>query len=252
MVVRPYQAGDRDAVRRLCCDTGFLGNPIDPVFEDRELFADFLTRYYTDHEPESAFVLEKDGAVKGYLLGSRRRFKLGLATLGDTLANVFKLLRRYPGYNAAGKRYVHWILLKGWRETPPAPDNAAHFHINILPEARTMEKTRELFNAFFSYLVEQGENRVYGQMVTWDERRTEALFRRYGFQVLNKREITKYRKFTEDRVFLTTCLRELDSTDQDRRGSIRTRRHGIHGQGKRKGLPGRRGTKQDQNQDQEK
>jgi len=26
---------DRDAVRRLCCQTGFLGTPIDPVYEDR-------------------------------------------------------------------------------------------------------------------------------------------------------------------------------------------------------------------------
>ena len=55
-VFRKYRPSDRAAVRRLCCETGFIGNPIDPVFEDRELFADFLTAYYTDFEPESAFV----------------------------------------------------------------------------------------------------------------------------------------------------------------------------------------------------
>jgi hypothetical protein len=43
--IRRFQASDREAIRRLCCDTGFLGNPIDPVFEDREIFADYLTRY---------------------------------------------------------------------------------------------------------------------------------------------------------------------------------------------------------------
>ena len=36
--IRKYRASDRAAVRRLCCETGFLGNPIDPVFEDRDLF----------------------------------------------------------------------------------------------------------------------------------------------------------------------------------------------------------------------
>ena len=41
--IREYRPSDREAVRRLCCDTGFLGEPIDPVYEDRELFADFLT-----------------------------------------------------------------------------------------------------------------------------------------------------------------------------------------------------------------
>ena len=71
ITVRQYEARDREVVRRLCCETGFLGKAIDPVFEDRELFADYLTAYYTDIEPESAFVLEQNGIVKGYLLGSR-------------------------------------------------------------------------------------------------------------------------------------------------------------------------------------
>ena len=72
--IRSFRASDRAAVRRLCCQTGFLGAPIDPVYEDHELFADFLTTYYTDHEPESSFVLEVDGELKGYLLGSRKPF----------------------------------------------------------------------------------------------------------------------------------------------------------------------------------
>jgi len=56
-MIRSYRTSDRTAVRRLCCQTGFLGDPIDPVYEDRQLFADFLTTYYTDHEPESCFLL---------------------------------------------------------------------------------------------------------------------------------------------------------------------------------------------------
>ena len=70
-VIRQYRASDRDRVRWLCCETGFLGQPIDPVFEDRELFADFLTNYYLNREPESAFVIEVGGEVRGYLLGCR-------------------------------------------------------------------------------------------------------------------------------------------------------------------------------------
>src|SRR6201996_9450661 len=70
-VIRPYRSGDRAAIRSICADTGFLGQPIAPVFEDRELFADYLTGYYTDGEPESTFVCEIDGEVKGYVMGSR-------------------------------------------------------------------------------------------------------------------------------------------------------------------------------------
>lgn len=50
--VRPYLPSDRQAVRSICCETGFMGNPIDPVFTDRDAFADFFTRYYTDYEPD--------------------------------------------------------------------------------------------------------------------------------------------------------------------------------------------------------
>ena len=63
--IRSYRTTDRGAVRRLCCQTGFLGEPIDPVYQDNELFADFLTSYYTDKEPESSFVLEIDGEILG-------------------------------------------------------------------------------------------------------------------------------------------------------------------------------------------
>ena len=77
-VFRKYRPSDRAAVRRLCCETGFIGNPIDPVFEDRELFADFLTAYYTDFEPESAFVVEMD--MPGVEVAHRCRF-MGLRAL---------------------------------------------------------------------------------------------------------------------------------------------------------------------------
>ncbi len=36
--LRPFQPADRARVCELCCETGFLGNPIDPIFEDREIF----------------------------------------------------------------------------------------------------------------------------------------------------------------------------------------------------------------------
>ena len=60
ITVRQYEARDREAVRQLCCETGFLGKAIDPVFEDRALFADYLTSYYTDVEPEAAMEVEAE------------------------------------------------------------------------------------------------------------------------------------------------------------------------------------------------
>ena len=70
--VRPYTPADREAIRQICCETGYSGAPIDPVFTDRDVFADFFTRYYTDCEPESSFVAEDNGRIIGYILGCRR------------------------------------------------------------------------------------------------------------------------------------------------------------------------------------
>ena len=169
--IRNYKPGDRATVRRLCCETGFLGNPIDPVFEDRELFADFLTGYYTDWESESAFVLEVGGEVKGYLLGSRKPLRQQVYNIYQNAGLLLRGIFHYLKYNAASRRFVHWIIYNGWREVPAAPRRAAHFHINLLPEARNVATTRALMDAYLKYLHDHGVKRVYGQMVTFESRR---------------------------------------------------------------------------------
>lgn len=210
LTIRNYRPGDREIVRHLCCETGFLGNPIDPVFEDRELFANFLTGYYTDWESESAFVLEVDGEVKGYLLGSRHPLRQQCYNVCQNAGLLFRGISRYFGYSATSRRFIHWILFNGWREVPAAPRRAAHFHINLLPDARSLASTRALMNAYLKYLHDHGEKRVYGQMVTFESRRGSKMFERYGFRVINRAEITKYRKLHSEPVFLSTVMKDLD------------------------------------------
>jgi alpha-1,6-mannosyltransferase len=211
IVIRKYHARDRQAVRNICCETGFLGRPIDPVFEDRDSFADFLTEYYTDHEPESLFVLEIDGKVCGYLCGCRalsRRRAYVLTRMPLIALRVFRRCCLFK-YKAASRRYLLWLIAKGRSETPPRPPGTPHFHINILPGARSIPGTKALIDAYLAYLRERGEKAVYGQMVAYEERRGDALFTRFGFNVLNRREITKYRDHFPGRVFLCTAYKEL-------------------------------------------
>lgn len=207
--IRPFRPGDRAAVRRLCCETGFLGKPIDPVFEDRELFADYLTSYYTDVEPEAAFVLEHNGVVKGYLLGSRRPFRQQLHSFFHNISLFARGLWRYPRYNASSRRFVHWILKNSWREVPAAPRRTAHFHFNVLPEAQGISNTQKMADMYFAFLRSKGEKEVFGQIVTFESRRGARLLERFGFQVVEKREITKYRGLHHEAVYLTTVIKKL-------------------------------------------
>jgi hypothetical protein len=208
--VRNYQPSDRESVRALCCETGFLGNPIDPVFEDRELFADFLTDYYLKHEPDSAFVVIKDGALKGYLLGSRYPLKHQFHSLTQNIVYGGKVFSRYVGYRQESRRFIHWMISKAWREVPAAPRTIGHFHINILPEAKSILVCRRLIETYLRYLYDHGVKRVHAQIVTFQDRRGFKLFERYGFTVLNQSEITKYRQFTDQPVYLCTIIKEFE------------------------------------------
>ncbi len=190
-LIRGYRRSDREGVRKLCCDTGFLGEPIDPVYEDRELFADFLTTYYTDHEPESCFLLEVDGEIRGYLLGSRKPLQNQLYALYQNVWLFFRALTRYFRYKPRSRRFIRWVLMYGWHEVPAQPRRVPHFHINLLPEARKVSTTRALMSAYLSYLYRSGEKRVCGQIITFESRRGEKMFERYGFKVLNRAEITR-------------------------------------------------------------
>jgi ribosomal protein S18 acetylase RimI-like enzyme len=210
-IIRSYRASDREAVRKLCSETGFLGVPIDPVYEDRQLFADFLTTYYTDHEPESCFVLEVNGDLRGYLLGSRRPLQNQLYSFSQNIILFFRALLRYPRYHPRSRRFIRWLLVYGWREVPAAPRRVPHFHINLLPDARKMSTTRALMSAYLSYLYRCGEKRVYGQIVTFQNRRGVDLFERYGFKVLNRAEITKYKAFYPQSVYLSTVVKNLET-----------------------------------------
>ena len=212
-VIRSYRASDRDAVRRLCCETGFLGEPIDPVFQDRELFADFLTTYYTDKEPESSFVLEVAGDIRGYLLGSRKPLRKQFYAFRQNVRLFLRALARYPGYNERSRRFIRWMISHGWREVPAAPRRTPHFHINLQPDARKMSTTRALMSAYFSYLYRCGEKHVYGQIVTFESRRGEKMFERYGFKVMNRAEITKYKAFYPESVYLSTVIKNLETAE---------------------------------------
>lgn len=211
--IRAYRREDFEVVRRICADTGFLGRPIDPVFEDRELFADYLTGYYTRLEPASLLVCEVGGVVKGYLMGCRRPLLKQAYQVFANLVVAAKAVHRCYArpYNASSRTFLTWVLRNAWREVPAAPRNTPHFHINLLPEAKSVASTRALIQAFLTFLHQRGHRSVCGQMVTFATRRTEALFSRYGFRVIEQVELTKYRAHYPGRVLLSTVVKDLSA-----------------------------------------
>lgn len=215
-LVRPYLPADRAAVRRVCADTGFMGKPIDEIFSDREAFADFFTRYYTDYEPECALVTEdvETSEVVGYLLGCVRfRYQAWMQVLLMVTRLAPKVVLRYlaGGYNEPSRRFLHWVVFRSIRETPPAPRRSAHFHINLLPAYRTGLAAREMVFSFIEQANARGVRRIYGQIQTQDDRRT-GFWRRYGFRELSSRQITKFARYHPRPVYVTTLFRDFEES----------------------------------------
>ena len=190
-----------------------MGRPIDPIYRDRDAFADFFTRYYTDLEPENALVALDGETVVGYLLGAldynrcdRRRWWLLLSRTAPKVALRILTFR----YNKPSLKFLAWFLFRAARETPKSIPDAAHFHVNLLEKYRTGVPGRRLIFQFVNRLAQLGHNGVYGQIQVYESRRAEKVFNRYGFKFVDKRQITKFEDYLEKPVWVATVYKAFE------------------------------------------
>ena len=56
IIIRLYEPDDRQDVLRISADTAVFGEPVEAILDDRRLFCDAFTAYYTDFESEYLWV----------------------------------------------------------------------------------------------------------------------------------------------------------------------------------------------------
>jgi ribosomal protein S18 acetylase RimI-like enzyme len=154
LVIRPYRPADRAQVRRICHQTGFMGEPADWYWRDETSFANIWTGYYTDVEPESAFVVEDATGVLGYLLGCLDTSRAPSAQRAIVREIVRRQLVFRPGTAAFFRRAIADVARdprvgSGELDDPRYP---SHLHIDLLPAARGRGAGRRLMDAWFERL----------------------------------------------------------------------------------------------------
>ncbi|MFH1537505.1 MAG: GNAT family N-acetyltransferase [bacterium] len=152
----PYEPKYREMVRDCVYATGFGGENVEPFFEDRELFADLVTLYYTDHEPESGFIPLVDGEPAGYLLGgaNTRKYEEALKQtimpliLRNIAGGKYRLGRSARAY----ARSFIWHKIRGEHISTPVDLYPAHLHIDLFEEFRRSGVGSLLINTYIDYL----------------------------------------------------------------------------------------------------
>ncbi len=134
--IRPYEPRDRVGLRQICCDTADAGQAVERFFPDREVFADLLTNYYTEHEPQSVFVADDHGEVVGYLTGcvDTKRFVRAMTWRIVPVVLVKALFRGvlwHPQTVRLLRANLPMWLKGGYRDNATLDGYPAHLHVNV-------------------------------------------------------------------------------------------------------------------------
>lgn len=188
--IRKYRAEDREQVRTICFETGYLGDTIAPIYSDRESFADMFSGYYTDVEPETAFVVVSeadDDTVKGYCLGcadTRKAWDPGKVGLKHALLRglIFR-----PGTAGFLFRTIADVIRDGGvhRTKVDFDKYPAHMHTNLLPDARGGIGLR-LHGALIDDLRARGIRGAHTE-ISAENARTLAIAQKLGYKPLGEK-----------------------------------------------------------------
>ena len=190
MILRAYEPADRSSVRRIACETANRGESADAIFPDREIVADLLTRYYTDAEPQSAWVADFEGRVVGYLTGcldSRRYWRMMHWRVGPSA--VLRAIARGACYRRETWRFVRAMMgtwrRGGFNRYVPLDEYPAHLHVNVQHGFRGQRVGTQLVERCIAQVREAGLRGMH-LAVRDDNQPARRLFERLGFRELSR------------------------------------------------------------------
>jgi GNAT superfamily N-acetyltransferase len=212
LAVRPYQAGDRETLFKIGADTAFFGAPIETYMEDRRTFLDAFYAYYTDYEPEHAWVACADSRVVGFLTGctdTKRQGKIMRQKLAPGV--IWNVLRRRYRLGPRVWRYTREIIGAGLRgEFPPVDVERfpAHLHINLADGFRGLGLGRRLMQAYLAQLSTLGVIGVHLHTTSLNEAACR-LYEASGFRVWAARPARMWRYLIDRPVENLCYAREI-------------------------------------------
>ena len=197
IIIRLYEPNDHQEVLRISADTAVFGEPVEAILEDRHIFCDAFTAYYTNFESEYVWVACVDDQVVGYLTGCV-----------DTISQRRRIIRRsiiplvgriiQGKYHLGGKtfNYAKYMALGALRKEYPQVDlkqYPAHLHINVDGAMRGRGLGRRLMTAYLEQISEMGVPGVFLDTTDFNEAACR-LYEAIGFKLLDRRQTLVWRE----------------------------------------------------------
>ncbi len=182
VTLRAYEPADRAAVRDLCCRSAFRNMGTRALIDDPELFGDFWASYYTDFEPESLLVADRDGKVIGYLMGcadtTRYRRVMSRVIVPRVVGRLVSRAARGRYRNQPqARRFLRWLAVRSWREEPDIDTTSfpGHYHVNLARTGVRLGLYTSLGLRFLDQLDARSVTHLHGQVLdaqhegVWDQ-----------------------------------------------------------------------------------
>ena len=184
--LRPYRAGDHDAVYDICLRTGAAGEDATHLLRDPTLQGHLYAGPYLALAPELAFVVEDGDGVAGYILGAA-----DTAAFEDRLEREWwpALRRRYPAYRTDGGAVLDDLLIALMHSPARTrPELVAaypsHLHIDLLPRLQGQGWGRRLIDTLVERLRAAGSPGLHLGVATANTK-AQAFYRVIGFTELD-------------------------------------------------------------------
>lgn len=189
--LRPYRAGDRNAVYDICVRTGAAGEDATHLLRDPALLGHVYAGPYLALAPDLAFVVEDDDGVAAYILGTA-----DTAEFEDRMEHEWwpELRRRYPTYRADAGAVFDDLLIalmhspvrtqEGLMATYPS-----HLHIDLLPRLQGQGWGRRLIDTLLDRFRATGSRGVHLGVATANTK-AQAFYHVVGFTKLDDDGVT--------------------------------------------------------------
>jgi GNAT superfamily N-acetyltransferase len=186
--IRPYVSEDLPALYQVCLATGDAGNDASHLYRDWKLIGHIYAAPYGVLSPETAFVVEDEFGVGGYIVGPHdtRAFEHEMET------NWWPELRTH--YADPPEPRDDWtpdqrleFLIHHPPHTPkricePYP---AHLHINLLPRLQAMGIGRVLIRTWLERMAVIGVDKVHLGVGPANERAVR-FYHAFGFREIER------------------------------------------------------------------